>query len=220
VKGKPMVRMVIDNILAPNVEAQYIYVVQRAHFEQYGLKELFESVTPNCKIVCLDSLTEGPACTCLAAKDFIDSDVPLLIANSDQYVEWDASSFYDTMAKTEAYGGILCFVDEERNPKWSFARTADGTINSQVVEVAEKKPISDLATVGIYYWRTGKDFLNDAHEMIKKNIRVNNEFYVAPVYTEGIEKGKLILTHFCKKMWGTGTPEDLKIFEDNFKGDL
>ncbi len=80
--------------------------------------------------------------------------------------------------------------------------------------MAEKKPISDIATTGIYFWRRGKDFVRCAEQMIEKNIRVNNEFYIAPVFNEIIAEDKLIGIEYVNKMWGIGTPEDLKTYLD------
>jgi dTDP-glucose pyrophosphorylase len=83
-----------------------------------------------------------------------------------------------------------------------------------VVEVAEKRPISDLATVGIYYFRRSAEFVRAARQMIEKNIRVNGEFYVCPVFNEMIEAGLKILVHEIdsSQMHGLGTPEDLSRF--------
>ena len=84
--------------------------------------------------------------------------------------------------------------------------------NDNVIEVAEKKPISDKATVGIYYWKKGSDYIKYAKKMIKKDIRINNEFYICPVYNEALKDKKKIITKDIKEMWGLGTPEDLEYF--------
>ena len=49
--------------------------------------------------------------------------------------------------------------------------------------------------------------------MIKKNKRVNNEFYVCPVYNEAISDNKKIKSIRVQQMIGMGTPEDLRNFE-------
>ena len=209
VKNKPMIQVVVDNL---NIKANYIYVVQKKHRQAYNLDTLLNLLTPGCKVVEVDSLTEGAACTALLAKEFINNDAPLLFANSDQFVEWDSNEFMYKMNETNADGGIVTF--KATHPKWSFAKVgADGL----VTEVAEKNPISDIATVGYYYWKNGSDFVKYAEQMIEKNIRVNNEFYVCPVFNQAIEDGKSIRTFDVRGMWGLGTPEDLDNYLKNYK---
>jgi HAD superfamily hydrolase (TIGR01509 family) len=209
VNGKPMIQVVVENL---NLDANHIYVVQRAHRERYNLDILLNLITPGCKIVEVDGLTEGAACTALLAKELINSDAPLFFANSDQFVEWDSNEFMYKMQETNADGGIVTF--KATHPKWSFAK-----INEQglVTEVAEKNPISDNATVGYYYWKHGSDFVKYAEQMIDKNTRVNNEFYVCPVFNEAIEDGREIRTFDADGMWGLGTPEDLNHYLENKK---
>ena len=207
VKGKPMIQVVTENI---NIDAQHVYIVQKEHYEKYHLKTLLNLISPGCEIVQVDGLTEGAACTTLLAKEHIDNDYPLLIANSDQFIEWNSNEFMYSMGADSIDGGILTF--RSTHPKWSFAEL---DVNGYVKRVAEKEPISDIATVGLYYWTKGSDYVKYAEQMIKKNIRVNNEFYVAPVYNEAVNNGKKIKTFDIKKMWGIGTPEDLKIFLDS-----
>jgi len=209
VKGKPMIQVVVDNL---NIKANYVYVVQKEHREKYNLDTLLNLITPGCKIVQVDSLTEGAACTALLAKEYIDNDNPLFFANSDQFVEWDSNEFLYKMNETDADGGIVSF--RATHPKWSFAKIDEQGL---VTEVAEKNPISDIATVGYYYWKKGSDFVKYAEDMIEKDIRVNNEFYVCPVFNQAIEDGKEIRTFDIPKMWGLGTPEDLKYYLENYK---
>ena len=212
VKGKPMIQVVVENL---NIDANFIYVVQKEHREKYNLDTLLNLITPNCKIVETDGMTEGAACTALLAKEHIDVDASLFFANSDQFVEWDSNEFLYKMNETNADGGIVSF--KATHPKWSFAKVDE---NGLVTEVAEKNPISDIATVGYYYWKHGSDFVKYAEQMIEKNIRVNNEFYVCPVFNEAIADCKKIKTFDIPKMWGIGTPEDLDVFLNNYKGEV
>jgi hypothetical protein len=129
------------------------------------------------------------------------------MANSDQYVEWNSNECMYAFTADEIDGGILTF--EATHPKWSYARVGtDGFVS----EVAEKKVISNEATVGVYYWKKGSDYVKYAEQMIEKNIRVNNEFYVCPVFNEAIGAGKKIKVKRVENMWGIGTPEDLETF--------
>ena len=209
VKNKPMIQVVIENL---NLEANYIYVVQKAYREKYNLDTLLNLLTPGCKIVETDGLTEGAACTALLAKEYINNDNPLFFANSDQFVEWDSNEFMYKMNETDADGGIVTFT--ATHPKWSFAKVDEKGL---VTEVAEKNPISDIATVGYYYWKHGSDFVKYAEQMINENIRVNNEFYVCPVFNQAIQDCKQIRTFNTTGMWGLGTPEDLKNYLENYK---
>jgi HAD superfamily hydrolase (TIGR01509 family) len=207
VKGKPMIQVVVDNL---NMDANFIFIVQKSHREKYNLDTLLNLITPNCKIVEVDGITEGAACTTLLAKEFIDNDYPLVMANSDQFVEWDSNEFMYKMNETNCDGGIVTF--KSTHPKWSFAKINE---TGFVTEVAEKNPISDIATVGVYYWKKGSDYVKFAEQMIQKNIRVNNEFYVCPVFNEAILSDKKIKTFDIKQMWGLGTPEDLNYYLEN-----
>ena len=209
VRGKPMIQLVVENL---NIKANYVYVVQKEHREKYNLDTLLNLITPNCKIVEVDKLTEGAACTALLAKEHINKDTPLFFANSDQFVEWDSNEFLYKMNETNADGGIVSF--RATHPKWSFAKVDEKGL---VTEVAEKNPISDIATVGYYYWKKGSDFVKYAEDMIEKDIRVKNEFYVCPVFNQAIEDNKEIRTFDIPKMWGLGTPEDLKYYLENYK---
>jgi len=210
VNGKPMIQLVVENL---NIDAHYIFIVQQDHYEKYNLKYLLNLIAPGCDIVQVNGVTEGAACSTLLAKDYINNNNPLIIANSDQYVEWSSNECMYAFTADEIDGGIVTF--EASHPKWSYAKLG---ANGFVSEVAEKKPISNEATVGIYYWKHGSDYVKYAEDMIAKDIRVNNEFYVCPVFNQAIEDGKKIKVKRVDKMWGIGTPEDLNQFLKNYKG--
>jgi HAD superfamily hydrolase (TIGR01509 family) len=204
INGKPMIQVVVDNL---NFESKYTFIVQKKHREQYNLDSMLGLISNRPNIVEVDGVTEGAACTTLLAKDIINNDSPLIIANSDQFVDWDTSEFMYKMQEQDVDCGILTF--KSTHPKWSFAKIDE---NGFVTEVAEKNPISNIATVGIYYWKRGSDYVKYAEQMINQNKRFNNEFYVCPVFNEAIKDGKKIKTFNIEKMWGLGTPEDLTIY--------
>jgi dTDP-glucose pyrophosphorylase len=211
INGKPMIQVVIESM---NIDANFIYIVQAKHREKYNLDTLLNLITPNCKIVEVDRLTEGAACTVLLAKEHINNENQLIITNSDQFIEWNSTDFMYQMNEKNFDGGIVCF--ESTHPKWSFAKIDENNI---ITQVAEKNPISNQATAGIYYWKQGSDFVKYTEQMIGKNIRVNNEFYTCPVYNEAIQDGKIIYNYEIptKNMWGLGTPEDLNYYLENYK---
>jgi dTDP-glucose pyrophosphorylase len=209
VDGKPMIQRVVENL---DYDAEYIFLVRKEHINKYdGLVGTLNQITNDrCRIVVVDSLTEGAACTVLLAKEFINNNEELLVANSDQILEYQKINFEYLKNLTDVDGIIFSF--KSVHPKWSFVTT-----NSRgfITEVAEKRPISDIATCGIYWYRKGSDFVKYAEQMIQKEIRVNNEFYVAPVYNEMIEENKKIVPFFVEKMHGIGTPEDLNLYLRN-----
>ena len=208
VHGKPMIQKVVENL---NIDGRYIFIVQKKHYDMYALNYLLPLIAPGCEIVQVDGVTEGAACTTLLAKQFIDNDAPLITANSDQFIEFDGD-WQRTLTTDWSDGSILTF--QATHPKWSFARVDEGIVK----EVAEKKPISNTATVGVYHWKKGSDYVKYAEQMIEKDIRVNNEFYVCPVFNEAISDGKKIITVPVKRMWGLGTPEDLRTYLSDYKG--
>lgn len=206
--SKPMIQLAVENI---NVDANFIFIVQKEHYEKYNLNTLLNLIKPNCKIITVDKMTEGAACTVLLAEQFINNDSQLFLANSDQFVEWDSNQFFYCMQGDNIDAGLATFKNSHM--KWSYAKLGkDGFVE----QVAEKNPISDNASVGFYYFRKGSDFCNAAKRMIEKNKRVNNEFYVCPVLNELIEDGKKVKIFEVEKMWSLGTPEDLKYFEENY----
>ena len=212
IHGKTMIQWVLDGL---GLKGNYIFIIRKEHQEKYNIKHLLKALVPNCKIIENDGITEGAACTTLLVKKIINNNNPLVIANSDQFIEWNSGKSMYKFVDKNADGGILTF--KSLHPKWSYAKINKNEI---VTEVAEKKVISANATVGVYYWKKGSDYVSFAESMIKKNIRVNNEFYVCPVFNEAINKDKKILIEEINKMWGLGTPEDLEYFLKHYKNEI
>ena len=210
VHGVPMIKVVIDN-LTPKRPHKFIFVCQSKHVVAYDLKRKLSAWAPGCEIVELDDLTEGAACTVYAAKDLIDNAQPVMIANSDQYVDVDINTYLQELEQHNADGLIMTM--KANDPKWSYVGfNADGLIN----QVVEKEVISAEATVGIYNFRTGSQLIFAIESMFDKQLRVNGEFYVAPAYNEIIEQGGKVV--HCsigsegQGMYGLGIPADLELF--------
>ncbi len=208
IDGRPMLDFVLSNF---DRKGNNILLVQEQHIKQYCIEDILKNEGFTVKILPVTNLTEGAACTVLLAKSLIDNEHELIIANSDQYLDtvMGIDIFIDEMRHLNADGGIMTF--KSTHPKWSYAKCEVGTL---VIEVAEKQAISDHATVGIYYLKHGKDFVKYAEQMIAKNIRTNNEFYVCPVFNEFIQANKKVYIHEIDEeiMHGLGTPEDLELF--------
>jgi dTDP-glucose pyrophosphorylase len=197
--GKPMIQHVVESL---NIEGHYIFLVQKEHRVKYHLDDVLDEVAPGCSIVEVDGLTEGAASTTLLAKDLINNDDPLVIANSDQVVEWDWVSFIEIL---NAFDGVTA-VFEADDPKWSYVTSCDGVVVDSVVE---KQVVSNIANVGIYGWARGADYVAAVEKMITKDVRTNGEFYIAPAYNEAIADGALVSAFRVDAMHGLGTPEDM-----------
>lgn len=205
IHGHPMIEYVTKNI-TPNCEYRFIYICQEEHLVKLCLDKKLREMAPGCEIVAVDHITEGAACTVLLAEKFIDNDYPMMIANSDQFVDTDIDGYIAAIGNAD---GLIMTMPAD-DPKWSFIKYDE---KGYVTMVREKEVISYEATVGIYNYAHGRDFVKYAHQMIEKNIRVNNEFYVAPVYNEMIEDGKkIVFYNVGPKMYGLGIPEDLNYF--------
>jgi NDP-sugar pyrophosphorylase family protein len=205
VEGKPMIQRVIENL---NIEFdknfKFIILCQEADYLDYDFSIFNKMIGhDNIEIVKLKGITEGAACTLLTAKEFIDNKVPLLSFNSDQMIDYDPNETYSRLSLHD--GGMPCFKGE--GIKWSYAKTDE---DGYVTEVAEKKQISNDATAGYYYWSRGSDFVKFAEQMIEADDRLNNEFYVAPVYNYAVKAGKRIVITQVDKVYQMGSPEDLE----------
>lgn len=220
IQGKPMIQWVIENLYFPMFDTTFTFVVQKEHCEKFGFNFRIPEIIEKCydketanrtNIIEIDYITEGAACTVLKARNIINTTESLLIANSDQYIDWHIPLFVKGFYITNCDGCMPVF--HGTHPKWSFAELDS---KGYVTRVREKEPISTYATVGIYWFKHGEDFVWAADEMINKNLRVNNEFYVCPVYNELIiPKNQKVLAFPIPTfaMHGLGTPEDLEEFK-------
>ena len=204
VHSKRMIQAVIEN-LTPKCEHKFTFIVRDEHIAKYELDKYLQSWAPNCNIIELDHTTEGAACTVLMAKDIINNDNPIMIANCDQYVDCDIDEYIEAISDYD--GLIMTFKDNQ--DKWSYIEYDE---NKNIIGVVEKVVVSDDATVGIYNFGRGADFVKYAEDMIAKDQRVNGEFYVAPVYTNMCGDNKKLTIFNIDGMYGLGVPDDLEFF--------
>ena len=204
INGKPMIQVVIENLIH-KIEHNFIFVYKK-EYDKYSLHQIFNNTTKGFRAIPLIAPTQGALCSVLNAVDYINNDQELIVANADQVIDILIDDFIKFARASSADGVIMTF--NSHHPRWSYARVDKA---GHVIEVAEKKVISDQATVGIYYFKKGSSFVKAAFSMIEKNIRFNNDFYVCPVFNEMILSGKKIINFEIKQsqMHGLGTPEDL-----------
>ena len=213
VHGVPMTRLVIDN-LRPRCAHRFIFLVLLEHCESWGLDSLLRTWSPGCAVITVDRVTEGAACTVLLARDYIANEDPLMIANCDQWIDESIDDYLQHMESDELDGLIMTMSADD--PKWSYVRFDS---SDRIVEVVEKKVVSNEATVGVYNFARGVDYVFAADQMIAKNLRVNGEFYVAPAYNHLISSGwRLGVFNVGAEdagMYGLGVPSDLDRFLQN-----
>ena len=206
-----MIECVMENLSMKRHNTRFILIARKEHLERE--KNIVRKITNNynVKFISIDSLTEGTACTVLHARKYINNNLPLIIANSDQIVDINIDIFVEDCLRRKLDGSILTFFDKHKDSKWSFAKTNS---NNLVTQVKEKEAISNHATVGIYFFSKGHYFVDSAIDMIINNDRVGNEFYTCPVYNYLIKEDKDIGIFDIDpiQMHGLGTPEDLNRF--------
>jgi len=225
IEGNPMITKVIKNLIDYRFKQNFIFICREEHYKKYDLQNVFKNSLAGIdfQVIQLKTTTEGAACTALMASDYIDTKTPLIIANSDQLVDKDQmKKWYEHLLNSDKDAEIMVF--KATHPKWSYVRLdkeevegeteVTGTYEGMVVEVAEKKVISKWATTGIYFWKNGSDFVNSAETMIANNVRVNDEFYIAPTFNEMILKSKIVgkFEVPTDSFYGLGTPEDLNTY--------
>lgn len=201
--GKTMVEHVLDNLGRNN---NFTLCIQRAHYDaDPAVFDRLRGMVNNLNVVFVDGLTRGAAETCLLAREHIKHDEPLFIANCDQMMVWDQDHFEEWFAASRLDGCMFTFFKD--SPAYSYVEVdADGI----AIRTAEKQVISPHATTGIYVWARGGDFIWAAEEMMSEDVRVNNEFYVCPVYNWNIARGDRIGIYEPQEHWPIGTPEDLR----------
>jgi len=216
VKGDAMIARVVENLKPTNRDDyKFIFIVQKEHCEKYDLEGVLRRAVGNdqLEIIKIEGITQGAACTVLLAADFINNKDELMIANSDQLIKHELERWHHYIDTTKGDGMIMTF--KANHPKWSYVKIDLDT--EKVLEVAEKKVISEFATTGVYWFRHGEDFVSGTEQMIEKDIRTNNEFYVCPVYNELVMQNKDIYT--CEiepeNMIGLGDPESLENYLKN-----
>jgi NDP-sugar pyrophosphorylase family protein len=206
--GRSMIELVLEN-LAPPPPVQFTFICRKEHLSQFYLGDMLRLLAPDCRVVSLDNETAGALCSVLLAVDQFDLDGEILVANGDQIITGGLAPFYTACRQPGIDGRILTFT--ATHPRWSFAKT---DANGRVTAVAEKRPISKQATVGLYYFRRARDLVEASERMILKGLTTSGQFFVCPVYNEMILAGKDIRTHHLPDgtMHSLGTPEDLDVF--------
>ena len=211
VNGKTIVEWSITTI---GLKGNFIFCCKNEHIEKYDLDKKLSSIVPDCKIVVINEDTEGTADTILRASKFIDNKEDLFISDSDHCMIWNFNEFEKKIKKDNIDACVMTYPNIQTSKAYSYVKLDN---KGFVLEAAEKIPISNTAAAGMHYYKKGSDFVEYAKNMIKKNIRFKNEYYVTPVYNEFIKKNKIIITFPIEKKWPLGSPEEIENFVRLYK---
>jgi NDP-sugar pyrophosphorylase family protein len=179
-----------------------IFVVQKKHIEEYSIDETIKSEFSGMpiQVISIDKMTRGQAETVYIALEKADVSGPILIFNADSAFDSNIEDTIRHMSQDVA-GAIQYFNDTD--PRWSFIKCDN---SGEVTETAEKKAISNLASTGLYYFASSKEY---ADEFEKLQLHLG-EFYIAPIYNQLISRGRKVIGIPVDRYYCFGTPEDLQ----------
>ncbi len=209
VRGKTILEWCLQPIPLQLI-TEIIFIYLEEDQRQYHIADRLRKIIPRAFFVSLSDTTEGAACSVLSTKKNINTDEDILIFLSDIYFRGDFLTFFSQHDST-VEGIIATF--SSTNPRHSYAAVRSGT-EKEVERVAEKEIISSNASAGCYYFSHGRDFVWAAEEMIRKNLRVNNSFYICPVYNQLIEQKRKIRIFPVEFIAGFGSPEEVQQFQN------
>jgi len=195
INGTSMIQYAIDYLRSIKRPTRFIFVIRANDSIRFHLDNTLALLAPtNSIIVRQEGDTKGAVCSCLLAIEHINNEDPLIISNADQFINHNIEEVIDEFEKKKTDGGVICF--DSVHPQWSYARLDS---NSNVLQTAEKNPISRNAIAGFYYFRQGADFVRAAQDSILNRADVNGLYYIAPTYNELILEGKTIAMHIIDK---------------------
>jgi dTDP-glucose pyrophosphorylase len=178
--GKPLVQRVLESLSQlTRIGARFFCVIQEKENLQFHTASVIGLLMPNAKTIEVRGTTRGAACSALLAIEEIGDGTPLIVVNGDQIITSDVCASVVDFQLRNLDGGVIVF--EDLHPRWSFVK-CDASGN--VIEAAEKRPISKYATAGFYYFARGDEFVTGASAMLTKNAHFGGSFYVCPVYNE------------------------------------
>lgn len=192
VKGLPIIQRVVDSLQLLN--ANISFVIRKEDDDKAFLASTIKILCPNSSVYKVNNTTQGATCSALFAIDRINNEEELIIINGDQLIKSGIKEAIDEFRKNKYEGGTICF--NSIHPRWSYVSLDEkGLVN----ETSEKRPISNLATAGFYYFKHGKDFVNAAFENIRKDTNYNGQFYICSTFNELILNQKKVGIYKIKK---------------------
>ena len=214
VSGKPMIIQAANSL--PKSEG-YIFVTLQEHLDNYQLEQLLKAEYQNCNIVPINQITEGQAITCQLGLNNIDANRSLLISATDNGIIYNKEKYQELVDDENLDAIIFTFrhhVSSKNNPQmYGWVRTNQDTATGISVKVPiSETPFNDHAIVGTFYFRRVEFFERGLKNLLKKDIRVNNEFYVDSLMGELIELELNVKILEVDDYIGWGTPDDYETF--------
>ncbi len=185
IQNKPIIQRVVESL--KNLGSNVICIIRKEDQERFFLGDMMKILCPEVKVITVENLTKGAVCTALFAIEDINNDEELLVLNGDQLIKANLFTAIADFRNRKLDGGIVTF--KSVHPRWSFAALdAEGL----VVETSEKRPISDNATAGCYYYAKGSDFVRACFSVIEKDAETQGFYYISATYNELILEQKKI----------------------------
>jgi NDP-sugar pyrophosphorylase family protein len=180
INGKTMIEWVLANPSNIKRQHQFIFIIKEDDVIKFHLDNTLKLICPGCEIIKLKKSTSGGLCSVLMAIDKIKSEDSMLILNGDQVLDIDFNKVDEHWKFEDVEAGIVTF--NSVHPRWSYARIE----NKEVVQTAEKNPISNQSIAGYYYFKSATKFFNAAFETIKNEVMFDESYYISPVINQFI----------------------------------
>lgn len=214
VNGVPMIQLVIEKIAAITGPCKFIFIIRDEDALKYHLDNTLRLLSTGGEVIKLKKCTKGGLCSVLMAIDHIEDDDSLLILNGDQVIDGDFNDFMQFWRQNSADAGLVTF--RSVHPRWSYARLEGG----QVMQTAEKNPISNHAIAGYYYFAHAGTFFECAFQTIKNDVELEGNYYTSPVINEYVLRNKKVLNYRIEssQYHSFYSPQMLNEFEKQRKG--
>lgn len=207
----------------PGVErdgANIIYIDRDFH-KKDGVEDQICSFYPKASFVTTDTITQGQACTCLLAKDNINTEEELLIAGCDNGMVFQQGDFEKQKESTDVI--VFTFRHQDMVLKapdaygWMITNERYEITGVSIKKAVSNTPMEDHAVVSAFWFRHGCDFVTAAEKMIAEEDRVNGEFYVDQVIRHVLKLGMKAQVFEVERYIGWGTPKDYEDYMHTFQ---
>lgn len=213
VNGVPMF---IEAVRQLPATSEKIFICQDEHNKKYRLSDTVTQYFENSKIMAIDHVTEGQACTCVLAIDKfnIKDDSPILISACDNGIYYDHDEYQKLLLDDNNDVIVFAFKDHESailNPNmyaWLEVDQHNYLIKQYCKEFIFDDPRKYPAIIGTMFFRKAKYFNDGLKRCYDKNIRTNGEFYVDNILNENVEMGLRVKVFVVDNYLCWGTPND------------